>query len=439
MMLLPAAVIRKKRDGQDLSEQEIDFFVSGYHKGTIPDYQMSALLMAIVLKGMTPAETAVLTRCMLHSGKTLTFKATDSLPVDKHSTGGIGDKTSLIIAPLVAACGVRVPMIAGRGLGHTGGTIDKLESIKDFKTQLTLEQFQAQVEKLKGAIIGQTEDICPADKKIYALRDVTGTVESLPLICGSILSKKIAEGIKGLVLDVKCGSGAFMKNISQARELARWLVKTGEDNGVKTRAYITNMEEPLGRFIGNGIEVLECMSLMTGQSYYGYGPQDFSDTRELTLQLSAEMLVLSGLWKDHQAAYEQAECTLESGGAYQKWCEIVKSQGGDPEKIIQPPVDGWHHICASSDGFLANYDTEAIGYAAIALGAGRKVTGEQLDLAASIIVHKKVGDRINKNEKLFSVFGSDSQKVFQAEAFLTTAYKISLQKPAMTSLILDKL
>jgi pyrimidine-nucleoside phosphorylase len=215
--------------------------------------------MAIVLKGMTPRETAALTQCMLHSGKTLHFSHQKTKPVDKHSTGGIGDKTSLLINPMIASLGVRIPMIAGRGLGHTGGTIDKLESIAGYSAQLSLTEFQNQVETIGGALIGQTEDICPADKKIYALRDVTGTVESLPLICGSILSKKIAEGIKGLVLDVKCGSGAFMKTLDAARELAQWLVKTGEDNDVKTRAFITNMEEPLGRFIGNGIEVIMAM------------------------------------------------------------------------------------------------------------------------------------------------------------------------------------
>lgn len=438
-MMIPAAIIRKKRDGLLLSDDEIYFFISGYNEGIIPDYQMSALLMAIVLKGMSPAETAALTRCMLHSGKTLQFAKTATLPVDKHSTGGIGDKTSLLIAPMVASCGVRVPMIAGRGLGHTGGTIDKLESIAGFKTQLSLEQFQTQVENLNFAIIGQTNDICPADKKIYALRDVTGTVESLPLICGSILSKKIAEGIKGLVLDVKCGSGAFMKTLPQARELASWLVKTGENNDVQTRAYITNMEEPLGRFIGNGIEILECLSLMTGESYFGYGPKDFSDTRELSLQLAAEMLVLARKSNSHSEAYTLLEESLASGKVYKKWCEMVSAQGGILTQITQPPKEGWATIAAKNNGFLSSYDTEAIGYAAITMGAGRKIAGEPLDFSASIIVHKKVGDPIVMNDPIFSIYCADAQKMNAAESYLSSCYKISLQKPVMTSLIMDKI
>jgi pyrimidine-nucleoside phosphorylase len=435
---LPAEIIKKKRNGLSLSAEEITFFINGYHTLKIPDYQMSALLMAIFLKGMDLQEAADLTKAMLHSGKRLSFANTPYLPVDKHSTGGVGDKTSLLIAPIVAACGVPVPMIAGRGLGHTGGTLDKLESIPGFNIQLSLEEFQAQVLKEGCAIIGQTADICPADKKMYALRDVTATVESLALICGSILSKKIAEGIKGLVLDVKCGSGAFMKTQAEAEELASWLSQTAAKNGVRTTAFITNMQEPLGRFIGNAIEVLECFSVFTQTPVLGWAPESFADMRELSLILSAEMLVLSGRCKNSEEARLMAEEALSSGRAFTIFKNLVRAQGGDWNSFSFPTDLKWHSVTSNESGFVSEYNTEAMGLAGICLGAGRRVTSDPIDSLASIIVHKKIGDAVNKGETLFSYYSPSPVKIDEAKAFLDTCTKISLQKPPRPSLILNK-
>lgn len=439
MSFLPASVIKAKRDGKSLSQEEIQQFITGYHKDEIPDYQMAALLMAIVLKGMSKQETADLTHAMLHSGKTLSFKNSTFLPVDKHSTGGIGDKTSLLLAPIVASCDVPVPMIAGRGLGHTGGTLDKLESIPGFNVNLSLEQFQAQVESMGCAIIGQTKDICPADKKMYALRDVTATVESLPLICGSILSKKIAEGIKGLVLDVKCGSGAFMKTPEQATELAQWLVETAEKNGVSTTALITNMEEPLGHFIGNALEVWECLSIFKNEEILGWKPESFADCRQLTLELCAEMLVRSGKADSADVGFKLAEDALNSGRAFEKFEEMVKAQGGNLDLLPLPEDQYWHHITASQNGFLENYNTEAIGIAGICLGAGRKITTDVIDPTASIICYKKIGDEIKKDDTLFSIYTNKKYLAEEAQAHLNACYKISLQKPQRPSLILKRI
>lgn len=436
---IPAEIIKKKRNGSALSEKEISFFVEGYHTLKIPDYQMSALLMAIVLKGMDIQEAGFLTKAMLHSGKTLEFKDTKYLPVDKHSTGGVGDKTSLLIAPIVAACGVPVPMIAGRGLGHTGGTLDKLEAIPGFNISLSLEDFKKQVLTLGGAIIGQTADICPADKKMYALRDVTGTVESLALICGSILSKKIAEGIKGLVMDVKCGSGAFMKTPEAAEELATWLAKTAAQNGVRTTAFITNMQEPLGRFVGNAIEVLECVSVFTKTPVLGWKPEDFSDMTELSLALSAEMIFLSGRTSTLAEARTMAEETLSSGAAFEMFKKMVAAQGGDWSKFSFPTDLKWHSVLSNADGYVSEYNTEAMGLAAICLGAGRRVTSDPIDPLASIIVHKKLGDPIKKGEVLFQCYGSSPAKIAEAESFLTSCTKISLQNTPRPSLILKKI
>jgi pyrimidine-nucleoside phosphorylase len=435
---LPSEIIKKKRNGFALTENEISFFVDGYNQLKIPDYQMSALLMAIVLKGMDITEAAYLTKAMLHSGRTLQFTNTPYLPVDKHSTGGVGDKTSLLIAPIVASCGVPVPMIAGRGLGHTGGTLDKLESIPGFDIQLSLEDFQKQVLKIGCAIIGQTEDICPADKKMYSLRDVTATVESLALICGSILSKKIAEGIKGLVMDVKCGSGAFMKTQHEAEELASWLAKTAAKNGVRTTAFITNMQEPLGRFIGNAIEVLECVSVFTQEPVLGWAPDSFADMRELSLVLSAEMLVLSGRSSNSKEARLLAEEALNSGKAFEMFKTLVATQKGRWNDFSFPENLKWHSVASNSDGFINEYNTEAIGLAGICLGAGRRVSQDPIDFLASIIVHKKLGDAVKSGETLFSFYSPDDAKIAEARPFLEGCVKISLQKTSRPSLILNK-
>lgn len=438
MSFIPAALIRKKRDGGTLSKEEIQFFVSGYYKEEIPDYQMAALLMAITLRGLEKKEAAYLTESMLKSGEQIQFPPLKHLPVDKHSTGGIGDKTSLLIAPIVAACGVHVPMIAGRGLGHTGGTIDKMESIPGFNIQISLEQFKQQVISLGCALIGQTAQICPADKKMYALRDVTGTVESIGLICGSILSKKIAEGIRGLVMDVKCGSGAFMKTPEKARELALWLAETAALNNVKTTCYITQMNQPLGRFIGNAIEVLEVLCLFQKKSALGFDPSQFEDTRELSLILSAEMLVLAGRCGQFDDAYKLAEDVLNSGKAFQFFEKMVAAQGGRLAEFKFDAPTSWVEIKAQQAGFVEIFDAEAVGYAAIALGAGRKKTNDVVDLQAGIICHKKIGDSVNVGDVLFSYTARSAEQNANANRFLTDCFKISLQKVARASLILDR-
>lgn len=439
MSFIPAQIIKKKRDGHSLSPEEIQFMVSEYYKNTLPDYQMSALLMAIVLKGMSKQEAADLTLTMLNSGEKVSFPPLPYLPVDKHSTGGIGDKTSLLIAPIVAACGVPVPMIAGRGLGHTGGTLDKLESIPGFNVQLTLEKFQKQVEQLGCSIIGQTAEICPADKKMYALRDVTGTVESIPLICGSILSKKIAEGIKGLVMDVKWGTGAFMKTQADAKELATWLVETAAKSGLPTTAFITDMNQPLGRFIGNTIEVLECLSLFKNESYLEHSPQMFSDTLELSLILSAEMLVLAGHSANAEEGLASARAVLANGKAYEMFEKMVATQGGQLDKLSLPQNLSWQKITAPADGFIQSIDGERIGYAAIALGAGRLSTADQIDHSASVIIHKKNGERVEKGEVLLSYASRKQNNYSQAHELLSSSMQISTEKLSTQNLlILDK-
>lgn len=439
MNFIPAGLIRKKRDGFSLTKEEIGFFISGYHRGEIPDYQMSALLMAITIRGLEKKEAAFLTDSMLKSGEQIVFPKLKYLPVDKHSTGGIGDKTSLLIAPIVAACGVPVPMIAGRGLGHTGGTIDKMESIPGFNVQMNLESFKKQVLNLGCALIGQTAEICPADKKIYALRDVTGTVESIGLICGSILSKKIAEGIHGLVMDIKYGSGAFMKTAEQAKELAQWLAETAALNNVKTTCYITNMNQPLGRFIGNAIEVLECLCLFQNSSALGFNPEEFKDTRELSLTLAAEMLVLAGRAADFNEGFSLAKNALDSGAAFKIFEKMVTQQGGDLNKFQFTEPSSWIKITSPQNGHIENYDAEAIGYAAIALGAGRKQTSDTIDHQASIICHKKIGDSVSVGDTLFSFTSRTAEQNENANQFLTKSTKISLQKVNSPSLILDRI
>lgn len=435
MNFIPAQIIKKKRDGHELSAEEIQFIVSNYHKGLLPDYQMSAWLMAVVLKGMTKKEAADLTLSMLHSGEQITFPKLKHLPVDKHSTGGIGDKTSLLIAPIVAACGVPVPMIAGRGLGHTGGTLDKLESIPGFSVQLTLQKFREQVERLGCSIIGQTAEICPADKKMYALRDVTGTVESIPLICGSILSKKIAEGIKGLVMDVKWGSGAFMKTQADAEELATWLVETAAKSGLPTTALITDMNQPLGRFIGNTIEVLECLSLLKNEPCLEHSPQDFSDTLELSLALSAEMLVLAGHSQTFDDGLRAAQTAINSGEAFSIFEKMVIAQGGSLKNYSLPSSLKWKTVLAPSAGYVSAINGETIGYAAITLGAGRLSTTDAIEHAASIILHKKSGDAVKVGDVLFSYASPKENSYEHAKSLLETSLHISTTAPQQSALI----
>jgi pyrimidine-nucleoside phosphorylase len=394
-----AQLLAKKRDGHVLSDTEIHFLVDGYTKGTIPDYQMAALLAFIFCKGMTSDETQALTRVMMDSGMTLTWSK-DHFYVDKHSTGGIGDKISLILAPLVASCGLRVPMISGRGLGHTGGTLDKLESIPGFRTDLSAPRFQEVIDRVGCAIVSQTADICPADKKIYGLRDVTGTVPSLPLIVSSIMSKKLAEGVNGLVLDVKFGSGAFMKTVPEARELASAMVAVGNLMGRKMVALLTDMNEPLGRAVGNALEVEEAVAMLRGE------PCD-KELLDVTVALSAEMLVMAGAANNIEEASKRLREQLASGAALEKWNEMVRAQGGDPSAPL-PVARHVTEVRAERTGVVQSADGERVGWAAIALGAGRRVASDKVDHAVGFTGLPKVGKR---RRERWSVYTKQKNKV----------------------------
>ncbi len=433
--MLATEVIKKKRNGTVLNFEEIEFFISSYTREQIPDYQMASLLMAIFLNGMNDQETTDLTQVMLESGERIHFE--NSRPVDKHSTGGVGDKTSLILAPIVAACGVPVPMMSGRGLGHTGGTLDKLESIPGFNVNLSLPEFKKNVNQFGLCFIGQTKNICPADKKIYALRDVTGTVESLPLICASIMSKKIAEGIKGLVLDVKFGSGAFMKTIEQAQKLAEGLIAIGKAHGIETKALLTNMNQPLGRFVGNALEVGECLSILKQEKFLERDSTDFSDTEDLSLSLSAEMIAIGkGISSDE--ARNQAEEALHSGKAYDKFAEICKAQGGSIDQLKISPTT--HEICSQQDGFLSDLNSEKIGVAGIELNAGRKLVTDPIDPTTGIEILKKTGDSIKSGEPLFRIYANSNQKGLQgATNLLSQCYQVSDQAPQPQPLVAREL
>ena len=362
-------LIRKKRDGGELTPDEIDAFVQAASHGTWPDYQLSALLMAICIRGMTDAETAHLTRAMTDSGVRVDLTNLAGVKVDKHSTGGVGDKTSLILGPLAAACGVIVPMMSGRGLGHTGGTLDKLEAIPGFRVNLSIDEFQTALRRVGIGMIGQTADVAPADKKLYALRDVTGTVESVPLITASILSKKIAEGISALVMDVKCGRGAFMKTLPEARALAQSLVRVGTANGLKVEAIITKMDAPLGRAVGNANEVAECIAILNPESNR---PPDA--LRELSILLAAKMVLFAGIAADQDAAVQKIEAALKSGAALEKFRQIVAQQGGDPQVVdhperILPQAPHSTTVHATRAGWVTAMDAEKVGVAAMLLGA----------------------------------------------------------------------
>lgn len=434
MIFLPMEIIKKKRNGTHLSSDEIDFFIQSYTRAEIPDYQMSALLMAIYFRGMNSQETLDLTRSMLHSGVTVDLSSVPGFKVDKHSTGGVGDKTSLILGPIVAAAGLPVPMISGRGLGHTGGTLDKLESIPGFNTQLSLEDFKKNVREKNICFIGQTKDICPADKKIYALRDVTATIESLPLICASILSKKIAEGIDGLVLDVKFGSGAFMKNLDSAEELAKNLMSIVRGYGKKVVALITNMNQPLGRFAGNSLEVEECISILKNEnSQNAQEAQLVNETRELSLQLSAHMIHLSGKTKSVDEAYALAEKILVSGQAYEKFLQLCQIHGGQLEQLPRP--EHRLEVPSSQKGFLNSMNTEAIGVAGLILKAGRAKASDLIEATAGIEFHKKVGDPVQVGEKLFTIYGKDPNLFEEAKKKLVSSVLVSAQKTQPEPLI----
>jgi pyrimidine-nucleoside phosphorylase len=427
-------LIVKKRDGGSLAREEIRFFVAGVTDGSLPDYQASALLMAIVLRGMTAEETAWLTDAMVHSGIRVDLSDIDGVKVDKHSTGGVGDKTSLILAPLAAACGVPVPMMSGRGLGHTGGTLDKLEAIPGFRVDLSLDEMKAALARVGCAMIGQTSRIAPADKALYALRDVTGTVESIPLISASIMSKKIAEGIDALVLDVKTGSGAFMKTEADSRKLAESLVAIGNASGVKTEAIITAMESPLGHAVGNALEVIECIEVLKGR-----GPRDLID---VSIELTARMLVLGGVAADRPSATQQVQRAIASGAGLERFRQIIEIQGGDPKVVDDyermPHVSGRHVVAAARDGFVTGVHAELVGRASVVLGAGRDRVEDPVDPAVGIMVVAKPGDAVRAGAPVLELHYRDAARLDAALRLTSQAITIGDERPAPGRLIVGE-
>jgi pyrimidine-nucleoside phosphorylase len=427
-------IIVKKREGGALDRAEITFFVDGVTAGTFPDYQASALLMAILLRGMTPQETAWLTDAMVHSGVRVDLRDIPGIKVDKHSTGGVGDKTSLILAPLAAACGVPVPMMSGRSLGHTGGTLDKLESIPGFRVDLSLEEMRAALVRAGCAMIGQTAQIAPADKVLYALRDVTGTVESIPLISASIMSKKIAEGIDALVLDVKTGSGAFMKTEVDSRRLAESLVSIGRASGVKTEAVITAMDAPLGRAVGNALEVIECLEVLKGR-----GPADLV---EVSLELTARMLVLGGVAADRAEAVRQAQAAIASGAGLDRLRQIIETQGGDPRVVDDyghlPSAPGRHRVTAPRSGFLTTIDAALIGRASAVLGAGRDRVADPVDHGVGVMLLAIPGDRVAAGDAILELHYRETDTRDAAIALVTRALIIDDDRPAMRPVIVGE-
>lgn len=426
----PQEIIAKKRDGEILSQSEINSFIAGVTGETWADYQTSALLMACFVKGLSLDEQNFLTEAMLDSGERLDFSGFDAPLADKHSTGGVGDKTSLIIAPLVAACGVFVPMISGRGLGHTGGTLDKLESIKGYNVTLSTEEFKQTIKKCGFAMTGQTAEIAPADKKIYSLRDATATVESIPLIVASIMSKKLAEGLDALVLDVKTGSGAFMRRFEDSKKLAEALCQTGNACGVKTEAIISDMNQPLGKFVGNALEVYECIEILSGNVDVESEP-----TWKLSLELSARILVLTGIAENVEKAREIASSKLWSGEALEKFRQNVELQGGNPE-ICDKPEMLWAkdlfetEIKSSRAGFIREIDTIAIGEAIGAIGGGRTKAEDSIDYSVGYACQLKIGDPVGEKETIGILFSRNERQADLIYEKLANAYKIVDEKPS---------
>jgi pyrimidine-nucleoside phosphorylase len=427
-------IIQKKRDKEKLSKEEISWFIEGLTKGEIADYQMSALLMAIYLNGFDKDETTALTDAMLYSGKVLNFP--EQIYIDKHSTGGVGDKTSFILAPIAAACGVKVPMIAGRGLGHTGGTVDKVEAIKGFKTEISLDDFVSLLEERGLVLIGQTKEIAPADKKIYALRDVTATIESIPLITASIMSKKLAEGAKGIVMDIKTGNGAFMAKLSDAKKLAESIRQTGMRFDKNMMTIISDMNEPLGCAVGNTLEIIECIETLKNN-----GPKDLTD---ISLSLAGGMVYIAGLAKSHKEGIAKAEKALESGAALEKFRELIKNQGGD-ELVIDdysrmPQTKTRFEVKALKTGFISAMDCKALGMHCVQLGGGRQKTSDKIDFAVGFIMNKKIGDKVKKGESLVTLHIHESQMDLAkniADEMSKKNIIIKATKPAKKKLIID--
>ncbi len=426
----PQDVIRKKRDGLNLTGEEIAFFIDGVTKGTIADYQISALLMAIFLNGMNETEQAQLTDAMLHSGSTLDFSSIDKPKADKHSTGGVGDKTSLLIAPMVAACGVCVPMISGRGLGHTGGTLDKLESIPGYRVDLSATEFERVLKDVGYAMSGQTAELAPADKKMYALRDATATVEAIPLIVASIISKKGAAGLEAMVIDVKFGSGAFMREEDQAKALAHALVKTGNACGIRTRALLTDMNQPLGQAVGNSVEVKECIEILRGEANELAQP-----VLELSTELSAHMLVLSHVDDTVEAARARLERVVASGDALETFRKNVAAQGGDPRVCdepgkILPLVRESFRVESPRSGIVTKVNTAEIGHAIASIGGGRVRIDDAIDPTVGFIAAVSIGDRLGEDRLLGTIFCRDESKAREAASRIQAAYEIGDQPVA---------
>lgn len=423
-------LIEKKKHKEELSSEEIYEMINLYTKGDIPDYQMSAFLMAVYFNGMTDRETADLTDAMATSGDTVNLEAFGNRSVDKHSTGGVGDKTTLIVTPIVSAAGGIVAKMSGRGLGHTGGTVDKLESFPGFRTSLSPEEFKSQVEKCNLAVIGQSANLAPADKKLYALRDVTATVDSLPLIASSIMSKKLAAGTRSIVLDVKCGSGAFMDTAEKANALAKAMVKIGKSKGRNTAALITNMDIPLGHAIGNSLEVMEAISVLKGE-----GP---ADLREVCLALASLMLELS-LGIDKSSAETLANETLESGKAYAQFLTWIGMQGGDTSYVEDTSKFGKsefvYEVTSDTDAYIVSCNAEMIGIAAMQLGAGRETKDDVIDFKAGIMLHKKPGDKVSPGDVIATLYTDKGEAISSAEKLVISALGFSNEAPAKQVMI----
>lgn len=424
-------LIMKKRNGEILSKEEIDFMISEYTAGRIPDYQMAAMMMAVYFQKMTQEETAALTMAMAKSGDMLDLSAIEGIKVDKHSTGGVGDKTSIALTPMVAACGIRIAKMSGRGLGHTGGTIDKLESFPGFSTEISSGHFLDQVNRIGISIMGQTLDIAPADKKLYALRDVTATVDNMSLIAASIMSKKLASGADAIVLDVKTGSGAFMKKEEDAFALAKEMVMLGRHAGRKTTAVISDMDEPLGFAIGNALEVKEAIETLKGN-----GPQDFT---QLCMELGAQMLLAGKAAEDTKQAYDMLRSVIESGEALRKLAQFVEAQGGDASAVydtsLLPSARITEEILSKQEGYVEKIVCDEIGICSLLLGGGRETKESTIDLSVGLILHKKVGDYVKAGESLATIHANDKEKLLLSKERFLCAYRFSETRPEKAALI----
>jgi pyrimidine-nucleoside phosphorylase len=426
-------LIHRKRDGEELDSEEISYLIEGYTRGDIPDYQMSAFLMATYFANMTDREVSALTECMIRSGETVDLSSVKGVKVDKHSTGGVGDKTSLIVAPLAAAAGVVVPMISGRALGHTGGTLDKLESIPGFRTDLNVEQFREQLNQIGLAFIGQSDQLAPADGKLYALRDVTATVESIPLIASSIMSKKMAEGLDALVLDVKVGSGAFMKKQVDARRLAQMMVGIGRRMDKRVQALITDMNQPLGYAVGNALEVMEVSQTLMNQ-----GPPDLT---RLCLELTARMIHLAKIAPTLDDARHEAENKLVDGSGYRKFKQVIEAQGGNAQALdkfeLLPNATGMREIASPRAGYVSAIDAEDIGQASTLMGAGRSRKEDRIDPAVGVILEVKTGDKVDAGSVLCRLYYTSEEHVEEASELVEGAFRVSSQKAEDRALILE--